>query len=134
MKLPRTMRRVAIALAASGAVSGAVLGATMASASASTIPRHHVKVCAQGNYTAYAKFPSSLGGFETTLINPGNCWHSKVRLLSGHGGRKPIKVHGVWKTNPDRSFYVGTAHYNPKRSGLGIGAEGTPARHHLRTW
>ncbi len=113
---------------------GAVLGASMVSASASTIPYQHVEVCAQGNYTAYAQFPSGLGGFETTLIPPGTCWYESVPAVGGATGWQPINVYGIWNTHPDQSFYIGTEWYNADVSGIGIGAERVTTSPYLWTW
>jgi hypothetical protein len=132
MRIPRATRRVVVALAASGAVSAAVLGATMASASASTIPYQHVEVCAQGNYTAWAEFPTR-GGFETTAIAPGTCWYQAMPPF-GATGSEPVNVYGVWNTDPGQSFYIGTEYYNPEVSGIGIGAEGVTTSPYLWTW
>jgi hypothetical protein len=132
VRITRKLRRIALALAATGAVSGAVLGVTMTSASASTIPFQHVQLCSQGNYTTYALFPDR-GGLETTLVPAGTCWYEPLGPISGVGW-EPVEIYGEWNTHPGTYFYIGTEYYNANVSGIGIGAEGTTTSPWLETW
>ncbi|GGS99997.1 hypothetical protein [Streptomyces cinerochromogenes] len=123
MKLTsKAARKASLAIGAVSCLTGAVLAGTAGPASAATA--HTFKVCAYGNYTAYATLPQQ-GGISTTLISPGTC--GQLPLVSGstYG-----KVYGVYNTNPDKSFYVGTAHFTASKGWTGA-AKGTTTNHYL---
>ncbi|MEU2282549.1 hypothetical protein ABZ614_11555 [Streptomyces sp. NPDC013178] len=104
-----------IAMAATGVLAGA------GNASASTVGKGHVKVCAQGNYVTRATFWQR-GEFSTTLIPPGKCWSAYM----GGSGTEYITVYGKFNTS-DKMFYIQTVPYNGSVDGVGIGARGTTA-------
>ncbi len=128
MKVSGRLKRIVAAASTVGVLSGAVIAASAGVASASTIPKGYVQLCAQGNYTAYLSFPDL--GKTSTLVPPGQCWDHYV----GGNSWEPIKVYGVWNTNPSQSFYIGTEWYDGAVSGIGIGAEGVTTAPYLWTW
>ncbi|MPY30765.1 hypothetical protein FNH09_05390 [Streptomyces adustus] len=92
-----------------------LLAGTASSASASTIQKQWIQLCAQGNYPAYLSFPWR-GGYTSTIVSPGQCqWWN---VPSDHRW-EPVDVVDVWS-----GATVGTAWYNGDESGLGTGAEG----------
>ncbi|MFF5536240.1 hypothetical protein ACFY71_27800 [Streptomyces cinerochromogenes] len=107
----KTARRASLAVAAVSCLTGAVLAGTAGPASAATA--HTFKVCAYGNYTAYATIPQQ-GDIATTLIAPGTCGQLPLASGSTYG-----KVWGVYNTHPDKSFYVGTAHFTASKGWTG---------------
>jgi hypothetical protein len=117
-------------LAATAVVSGALFVGLAAPASASTLSKGYVQVCAQGNYRAYIEFPNR-GNMISTVVYPGTCW---VRYMGGNSW-EPIEVFGKYN-NGGSPFALGTVQYNGAVSGLGIGAEGTTSsgQHWMWTW
>jgi hypothetical protein len=128
MKVSGRIKRLAAAAGAVAVLSGTVIAAGAGAASASTIPKGYVQLCAQGNYVAYVKFPSR--ELQSFTVKPGHCWKEYM------GGRssESIKVYGIWNTHPGQSFYIGTKKYDGAVSGIGIGAEGITTKPHLYTW
>lgn len=108
---------VSIGAAVLLAATTVVVGAT--GASASTISKGHVQVCAQGNYGVTAEFPHR-GGISTTYIARGTCSYQ----YWGGTSWEPINVIG-WFNTSNNSFKVGTVWYKGDTSGVGIGAKGT---------
>jgi hypothetical protein len=117
-------RGAAVAVVAAAAIAGMA-----APASASTISKGFVQICAQGNYRAVVQFPSR-GYYESTLVNPGSCWY---RYMGGGHGWEQIRVFGDYNQSSSR-FFVGTVWYNGDVSGVGIGAEGTTTNRYYITW
>ncbi|MFF5858375.1 hypothetical protein ACFY8B_22545 [Streptomyces sp. NPDC012751] len=123
MKLTsKAARKASLAIGAVSCLAGAVLAGTAGPASAATA--HTFKVCAYGNYTAYATLPQQ-GGISTVLIAPGKCEQLPLSSGSTYG-----KVYGVYNTNPGKSFYVGTAHFNSSTGWTGA-AKGTTTSPYL---
>ncbi|WP_225826408.1 hypothetical protein [Streptomyces naphthomycinicus] len=118
----KAARRASLAVGAVSCLTGAVLAGTAGPASAATA--HTFKVCASGNYTAYATLPQQ-GDISTVLIPPGKCGQLPLSSGSTYG-----KVWGVYNTNPGKSFYVGTAHFTASKGWTGA-AKGTTASHYL---
>jgi hypothetical protein len=104
--------------AAIGAVAGGVGLAVAAPASASTIPKEHVQLCAQGDYPAFIQFPDR-GGLTSTVVNPGTCWYEDMGSL---GYYEPIYVFAF--NSSDVWVKLGAVGYNGNVSGVGIGTEG----------
>jgi hypothetical protein len=129
MKISGRLKRIVAAVSTVGVLSGVVIAASAGVASASTIPTGRVQLCAQGNYAAYLQFPDR-GGLESALVPQGQCWDQYM----GGNSWEPIKVYGVWNTNPNQSFYIGTEWYDGAVSGIGIGAEGVTTAPCLWTW
>ncbi|MFB0619411.1 hypothetical protein [Streptomyces sp. AGS-58] len=118
----KAARRACLAIGAVSCMTGAVLAGTAGPASAATA--HTFKVCAYGNYTAYATIPQQ-GDISTVLIAPGKCGQLPIVSGSTYG-----KVWGVYNTNPDKSFYVGTAHFTASKGWTGA-AKGTASSRYL---
>jgi hypothetical protein len=115
-------KRTATAAAAVTLLAGAAVAATSGSASAA-VP-YTFKVCAYGNYTAYADIPQQ-GDFATELIAPGQCKQIPIASGSTYGN-----VWGYYNTNPGQRFYVGTATFGASTGWTG-GAEGTTTSPYL---
>jgi hypothetical protein len=124
MKLTTKALKTALAIGAVASLTAVAVAGTAGSASAAT--SHTLKVCASGNYTAYAEIPQQ-GGITTTLIAPGKCGQ-----LSLSNGTTYAKVRGLKNNNPNKEFYVGTAHFSASKGWSGA-AKGTSANPSLKS-
>jgi hypothetical protein len=116
------VKKTAVAAGAVTLLAGAAVAGTAGTASAA-VP-HTFKVCAYGNYYAYADIPQQ-GGFATYVINPGQCQQIPIAAGSTYGN-----VWGFYNTHPDQKFYVGTAGFNSTTGWTGA-AEGTTTSPYL---
>jgi hypothetical protein len=128
MKVPGRIMRIAVAVGTVGVLSGAGVAASVGPASASTIPKGYVQLCAQGNYRAYITFPHRK--LQSFTVKPGTCWKE---YMGGQGSER-IRVYGWWNTHSNQSFYIGSRKYDGAVSGIGIGAEGVTTKPYLYTW
>ena len=128
MKVSGKLKRIAAAMGAVGVLSGTVIAVSVGPASASTIPKGYVQLCAQGNYRAYITFPHRK--IQSFKVKPNTCWKEYM----GGNRSEPIKVYGIWNTHPRKNFYIGTEKYDGAVSGIGIGAEGVTTKPFLYTW
>jgi hypothetical protein len=116
MNMISKAKKAAIAAGTIVLLTGAAVAAAAGSASAA-VP-HTFKVCAYGNYTAYADIPQQ-GGLATYVITPGQCQQIPISSGSTYGD-----VWGYYNNAPQTRFYVGTAALNSSTGWTG-GAEGT---------
>src|SRR5260370_1654659 len=82
-------RSIVAAASTVGVLSGAVIAVSAGAASASTIPKGYVQICAQRNYTASFSSPDLAN--TSPLVPPGQCWVP----YAGGNSLKPIKDSGV---------------------------------------
>jgi hypothetical protein len=136
MSLRKVIRRIAVALGATALVAVPAAVTTSTPASASTIPYGHLQLCAQGNYRAvvhvlpvYLPGGDYLGGFESTIQWPGQCW---IESVDTRGQWAQVDVVGLRKDGS--RFYIGSRWYNSSVSGMGLGAEGTQWNPYIWTW
>ncbi|MGW4995934.1 hypothetical protein ACWEQ3_51905 [Streptomyces mirabilis] len=115
-------KKAALTAGAVTLLAGAAV--TLSAGSASAHVPGTFKVCAKGNYTAYADIPQQ-GGIATYEIFPGQCQQIPIADGSTYGD-----VWGFYNTHPDQKFYVGTAHFNAATGWTG-GAEGTTTNPYL---
>jgi hypothetical protein len=96
MKLIRN--RVASLLCA-GVLAGGALVATVSPAQAAAQPRVTVTLCADGNYTAYAKVVAEDGSFSLDLahVAPGPCWTDNI--LVNDSSALDIYLFGIYNVS-----------------------------------
>jgi hypothetical protein len=121
MSIYSQLRKVSLAAGAVILVTGAAIAGTAASASAAA---HTFKICAYGNYTAYAAIPQQ-GGIATRLASPGHC-----QSIGINKGTTYAKVWGRHNSGSHAKFYVGEAHFSASKGWSGA-ADGTTTRHSL---
>ncbi|MEU3519931.1 hypothetical protein ABZ770_32450 [Streptomyces sp. NPDC006654] len=110
------VKRAAVTAGAATLLAGAAVAGSAGSASAA-VP-HTFKVCAYGNYSAYADIPQQ-NGLATFVIAPGRCEQIPIADGSTYGN-----VWGLWNNNPSERFYVGTATFDAATGWTGA-AEGS---------
>jgi hypothetical protein len=130
----KLIRRSTALGAASLAVFAGLGLVAAAPASASTVAKEHVRLCAQGTYRAYLHIVprTAVGGFSTgsatsTVVTPGHCVTIAFDTL---GGSNEVKAIGV--RADDSTFLVGTRSWN-SRTGLALEARGTASDPRLKT-
>jgi hypothetical protein len=115
------VRKIALAAGAVTLATGAAIAGTAAAASAAA--PHKLKICAYGNYWAFAQLP---GGRESFLAAPGHC--ASIGLVSGVSS---AKIYGLYNSGNHAKFSVGTAHFSASKGWSGA-AEGKTTSHFLR--
>jgi hypothetical protein len=108
-------RRAVISLTAGAALATAIIMGDAASAQARR--PHTFKICAYGNYAAYAEIPQQRT--STVIAHTGQCVQITTPASTTYA-----KVWGFWNTHPQDRFYVGTAHFKGADGYTG-GANGT---------
>jgi hypothetical protein len=117
------VRKATLAAGAVTLATGAAVAGTAAAASAAT--PHKLKICAYGNYAAYAEIPQQ-GGAASFLAFPGHC--ESIGLVNGTSS---AKIYGLYNSGNYAKFYVGTAHFSASKGWFGA-AEGKTTSHYLR--
>jgi hypothetical protein len=114
------VRKVTLAAGAVTLATGAAIAGTAAAASAAT--PHTLKICAYGNYFAFAHLPN---GHEVGAV-PGHC-----RSISLGNEVRSATIWGIYNSGNHAKFYVGTAHFSASKGWSGA-AEGKTTSHYLR--
>jgi hypothetical protein len=123
MNPTQSMRRRSLrGLAVAGALAGVAIGLSVGSAAADTAGEF--KVCAYGNYAAYVQIPQQ-GDIESFIAFPGTREEIGITPGTTYGN-----VYGIWNTNPDQSFYIGSVGLDSS-TGYTVGAEGTTTSPYL---
>ncbi|GIJ27196.1 hypothetical protein Vqi01_23580 [Micromonospora qiuiae] len=109
----RKSRQAAAAVVAVGALTAGLTFSTAGPASASTIKKGWVQLCAQGDYSAVVNSSSLI---SSRIVTPGTCdwWEWGAR------GWEQLTVIDIRSGRA-----VGSAWYNGAQSGIGLGAKGT---------
>ncbi|MFJ9558892.1 hypothetical protein ACIRQQ_02470 [Streptomyces fuscichromogenes] len=106
----KRLTRWGASLAGAALVTGGALAGSAGTAQAATVNRLTVKVCAVGNYTAYAKIVGDGNNTDLTRVTPGSCFSDSV-ILTGSAD------YTVWL------FGL----YNISHKGFDVVADGAPA-------
>ncbi|WP_034087615.1 hypothetical protein [Streptacidiphilus albus] len=122
MSVMSKLKRAALATGTATLLAGTAVLATSGMASAAT--PHVFKLCAKGNYTAFASIPQQ-GGFATVLITPGHCQSLPVLSTTTYGD-----VWGLYNTGHHAKFLVGQVHFKAGAGWSGA-AEGKTNSAHL---
>lgn len=118
----RGRRRTLRAIAVAGAMTGVAVGVSVGSADADVAGQF--KVCAYGNYAAYVQIPQQ-GGIQSFIAPQGTCTEVSIAPGTTYGN-----VYGIWNTDPDQSFYIGTVGLDAG-TGYTAAAEGTTTSPYL---
>lgn len=146
MSIRKLATRAVTVLAVTGALAGLAASMTTATASASTIQKGWLQICAQGNYPAYVHvlsepIPNSPGMYTGEWVSPAMTPGVSVDGAPAGCLWKQVPTDNVWvqvdvvglKPN-GQEFWLGDEWYNSNVSGMGIGAEGTPSNYSIATW
>jgi hypothetical protein len=115
------VRKVALAAGAVTLLTGAAIAGTAGAASAAA--PHTLKICAYGNYKAFAQLS---GGWQSLVESRGQC-----ESISLANGTSSAKIYGLYNSGNHAKFYVGTAHFSASKGWSGA-AEGKTTSRHLR--
>jgi hypothetical protein len=120
MRFISQVRKITLAAGAVTLATGAAIAGTAGAASAAT--PHTLKICAYGNYWAFAQLPGGREGFPAA---PGHC-----KSIGVGSGISSAEIYGLYNSGNHGKFYVGTAHFSASKGWSGA-AEGKTTSHSL---